>query len=1076
MNQTQVLPILSPPISRSQLIAADSSMEIAGYQLLERIGVGGFGEVWRAIGPGGFAKAVKILFGHVSGPQAETELKSLHRIRDLRHPFLLSIDRVEIVGGRVVIVSELADRSLERRFAEVVEQGQRGIPRDELLGYLRDAADALDFMSEQHGLQHLDIKPENLFLQGSHVKVGDFGLTTTLSSGGQSLVSGFTPLYAAPELFEGRPDRATDQYSLAIVYQVMLTGTAPFNGRTPAQLTAQHLKSSPNLTGLHTSDRAVVARALSKNPRSRFIGCRQFVDELGKRRFGAPVFRRTSDPVDPDRSKALTAIVDATTVGRRESQLLPPATPLRPVSAAGTQLRMRPTLFVGIGGMGSRVVSLLKGKCQSLFPEAELPSLQYVCIDTDPEASARPAADRRTEAERPISIAIPLRTSHEYRKKSEDHLNWLSRRWLFNIPRSGRVEGLRPLGRLAFVDHEEGIRERLRSCLKTAAHAASVAATAKETGLPFAGAELDVVLIGSTSGGTGSGSLLDIAWMVRSLLNENPELTRTSLASVLLHATAPGRQTADMQDANTISFLKELHYFCLPGVQRPGTTGRSGNGEAALPFDDAWLLHLGDELSNTGFETSLERVADYLELRTLTPARREMDAWCACGTGAVNQEHELVLRTFGLAKVREDAWGLAHTVASHLCRGIIRHWLNGERDSQRQELLTQASAEVSELISDLALSSTGVIERLPRLLNAERTKRLDSYASDVSSRIALEVSNEHDVIGRISALINLDMATASSNRNPVGSILDEVRQDLASGLSRAVSRIDKHIQQSLDGRGRLQAAEQSLTTLLRYVDSAVAAGNGQKQDLEQAFTDLCASFGNGRDTEPDSALKAFCRQYCMLLACQLVCQCVAVQMKSLREALHRLQGEKLNALKTRVNSLSELAVTTAIPSTPIPDQLLAAFDEFLMTQGRFRLSQLQHQDARLSDASTLTSDAANFLLMSAGHCASRPQEAADAGSSATFPGNARPLLRNVGGGQRVLAAIPDGISPETWLAQLQNEFGQCVSVVSMNREDICVFCETEGIGISTVIDSLSHLKPTVVELAGRLHSRQDIPW
>ena len=107
-----------------------SVTQIAGYQMLERIGVGGFGEVWRAIGPGGFSKAVKILFGNLSGPQADTELKALNRIRDLRHPFLLSIERVEVVDGRVIVVTELADRSLDQRFRELVSSGQRGISRD----------------------------------------------------------------------------------------------------------------------------------------------------------------------------------------------------------------------------------------------------------------------------------------------------------------------------------------------------------------------------------------------------------------------------------------------------------------------------------------------------------------------------------------------------------------------------------------------------------------------------------------------------------------------------------------------------------------------------------------------------------------------------------------------------------------------------------------------------------------------------------------------------------------------------------------------------------------------------------
>lgn len=178
--------------------AAGGTACIAGYELQERIGVGGFGEVWRAIGPGGLHKAVKILHGHLDDRQAHIELKALERMRELRHPFLLNLERIEVCNERLIVVTELADRCLEDRFEEARREGHRGIPRDELMGYLRDAADALDFMFEQHGLQHLDIKPENLLLQGNHVKIGDFGLARDVRHTAVSMVGGFTPLYAPP--------------------------------------------------------------------------------------------------------------------------------------------------------------------------------------------------------------------------------------------------------------------------------------------------------------------------------------------------------------------------------------------------------------------------------------------------------------------------------------------------------------------------------------------------------------------------------------------------------------------------------------------------------------------------------------------------------------------------------------------------------------------------------------------------------------------------------------------------------------------------------------------------------------
>ena len=1071
MSYTEVssTAVLSDATSSNAMLAGVT--EIAGYRMQERIGMGGFGEVWRAVGPGGFPKAVKILFGLLNGPQADTELKSLNRIRDLRHPFLLSIERVEVVDGRVIVVTELADRSLDQRFRELVAAGHRGVSREELLRYLRDAADALDFMSEEHGLQHLDIKPENLLLQGVHAKVGDFGLTKAVGQSRHSQINGFTPLYAPPELFEGRPDRGSDQYSLAIVYQTMLTGVPPFNGRTPTQLMAQHLKSSPDLSSLLPSDRAVVARALSKNPRTRFASCRQFIEELTKRRPTKSLSDRISTGSDPAVQESPTSPGSTENITSNHTMLHGMASPLAPVKSLPEDTQFRPTLFVGLGGLGCQTIALLNQRTQTRFPGATLPAIQFLCIDTDNEAMSdlkrRSAGNHRVVS----TVSAPLRTTQEYRKESSEHLTWIGRRWLFNIPRSGRVEGMRPLGRLAFVDHAAEIRTQLKNSLLALVNSAAIDTSRSETGLLFEATGIDVCLIGSTSGGTASGCLLDLAWLVRELVN-NGRMPPVRVMSMLLHGTAHGRQLADMQDANTVSFLQELQHFSVPGAQRPGLTSRFSDSGISRPFDETTLVHFGDDLSASDFFEGVNRTAEYLELRTLTSARREMNAWRNPERTQIPESHEASLRSFGLSTINAESWEVANCEAAQLASAAITLWAQPSVAAGEPN-----SPEWKALLDQLGISSEAAQQVIPNLLDGARTRRMDEYAHNVWQRLSRD--SGVSVSEQVSSIIRQD-AVPSPAHSSIAAVTGEIRAELATRLPLDLQFVESFLKQLLDTRMRPGLTIQAATALMRHTDQALAACRGQQSDLQSAFNELYASYSVRKPEQATdaghTALRGFCRQYCMLFTCQTISRTLLEHLQALQATLPCFLEERSTILKDRLKVLA-LQVNGGLPcAATIPEQMIAALEAYLQTSGRFRVSSFLSRDIRPADAAALLSETSNFLLRSMSRVPQFSNAERLPKRSATFPANAKPNLQNVGGGQRVLAVIPDPQSAEAWKSLLQNDFGACVSACSTNTVDICVVCETEGIAIPAAVDALTHMRPHVLELAGRLHSRHDVPW
>jgi serine/threonine protein kinase len=251
-----------------------------GYNLIKRIGSGGFGEVWLAEAPGGIKAAVKILFRPADHEEAQRELSALELIKEMRHPFLLQTQAYWTTEDRIYVVMELADGSLRDRLKECRQAGAGGVPLAEMLQYFREAADALDFLHDRH-VQHRDIKPENILLLQRHAKVADFGLARSQDSRRMVTASGSgTPFYMAPEVWRGRSSIHSDQYSLAVTYAELRLDRRIFSSRELAQLMYDHMQATPDLAPLPEPEQAVLRKALAKEPEERYPSCGVFVREL----------------------------------------------------------------------------------------------------------------------------------------------------------------------------------------------------------------------------------------------------------------------------------------------------------------------------------------------------------------------------------------------------------------------------------------------------------------------------------------------------------------------------------------------------------------------------------------------------------------------------------------------------------------------------------------------------------------------------------------------------------------------------------------------------------------------------
>ena len=253
-------------------------VKLGGFTLVRKVGEGGMGAVWLAVGPDDQRIALKVLPTHLAKqrPLLTRFFREAQATIRLQHENIVRGVKVGEDSGRYFFAMEFIAGKSVRNIMD--ESG--ALSPDEATGIARQVAEGLAY-AHANGIIHRDIKPDNIMVTKDGVaKLADLGLVRQLDAEMTALTrtgTGMgTPYYMAPEQSTDakHADVRSDIYSLGATWYHMVTGQFPFDGSTPLEILQQHMRAplkSPQTvrTGIPRAVSMTIERMMAKKPEDR---------------------------------------------------------------------------------------------------------------------------------------------------------------------------------------------------------------------------------------------------------------------------------------------------------------------------------------------------------------------------------------------------------------------------------------------------------------------------------------------------------------------------------------------------------------------------------------------------------------------------------------------------------------------------------------------------------------------------------------------------------------------------------------------------------------------------------------